>query len=46
MHGKGVAMLEYDYEKMYDRFLGIDTKEPERDSEGEAAGFNRYDVTP
>ena len=46
MHGKGVAMLEYDYEKMYDSFLGIDTKEPEWDSEGEAAEFNRYEVTP
>lgn len=39
-------MLEYDYEKMYDAHLGIDTKEPEYEEEGEAAEYNRYEATP
>lgn len=39
-------MLEYDYEKMYDSFLGIDTKEEEWEEEGVPEEYNRYEVTP
>lgn len=39
-------MLEYDYEKMYDAFLGVDTREEEWEEEGVPAEYNRYEVTP
>ena len=39
-------MLEYDYERMYDAFLGIDTKEEEWVEEGIPETYNRYEVTP
>lgn len=39
-------MLEYDYEKMYDAFLGINTKEEEWEEEGIPEEYNRYEVTP
>lgn len=40
-------MLEYDYEKMYDAFLGINTKEEEEwEEEGISEEYNRYEVTP
>lgn len=39
-------MLEYDYENMYDAFLGIDTKEEAWEEEGTPEEYNRYEVTP
>lgn len=39
-------MLEYSYEKMYDAFLGIDTKDEDWDEEGIPEEYNRYEVTP
>ena len=39
-------MLEYDYEKMYDAFLGVDTREEEWEEEGVPEEYNRYEVTP
>ena len=39
-------MLEYDYEKMYDSFLGIDTRQEEWKEEGVPEEYNRYEVTP
>lgn len=39
-------MLEYDYERMYDAFLGIDTREAEWEEEGIPEEYNRYEVTP
>ena len=39
-------MLEYDYERMYDAYLGIDTKEEEWEEEGIPEEYNRYEVTP
>lgn len=39
-------MLEYDYERMYDAFLGIDTREEEWEEEGIPEEYNRYEVTP
>lgn len=39
-------MLEYDYEKMYDAFLGVDTREEEWEEEGVPEEYNHYEVTP
>ena len=46
-------MLEYDYEKMYDSFLGVNTKEPDSNYEDSAftrveeeSDYYRYEVTP
>lgn len=39
-------MLEYDYEKMYDSYLGIDTKDAGWKEEGIPSECNRYEATP
>lgn len=39
-------MLEYDYGKMYDAFLGVNTKDPEWEEEGIPEEYNRYEATP
>ena len=39
-------MLEYDYGKMYDAFLGVNTKEPEWEEDGIPEEYNRYEATP
>lgn len=39
-------MLEYDYGKMYDAFLGVNTKDPEWEEEGTPEEYNRYEATP
>ena len=39
-------MLEYDYERMYDAFLGVNTKEPDYEEVGIEKEYNRYEVTP
>lgn len=39
-------MLEYDYDKMYDSYLGIDTKDADWEEEGIPSECNRYEATP
>lgn len=39
-------MLEYDYDKMYDSYLGIDTRDADWEEEGIPSECNRYEATP
>lgn len=39
-------MLEYDYEKMYDSYLGVETKDAGWEDEGIPSECNRYEATP